>query len=72
VVVEGRFPRFWESGREQRDLRQLVLRRHNFASPQAGGDTQPGEERTAASVLEQEMQRKAKLWNQVDRGCCAS
>ena len=48
LVVEGRFPRLWTPDREQRDLRQLILQ-----SPQAGGDTQPGEERTATPFSEQ-------------------
>ncbi len=30
LVVEGRFPRLWTPDREQRDLRQLVLHRHNL------------------------------------------
>ena len=30
LVVEGRFPRLWTPDREQRDLRQLVLHRHQL------------------------------------------
>ena len=45
LVVEGRFPRLWTPDREQRDLRQLVLHRHN------GADPQPGKKRTATPFL---------------------
>ena len=58
LLVEGRFPRLWTPERAARSAAAAA------ASAQAGGDPQPGEERTATSCPEQGMQRKRKLWSQ--------
>ena len=47
VVEEDAFRALWDADREQRDLRQL-----GTASAQAGGDTEPGEKRTATPFHE--------------------
>ena len=47
LVVESRFPRLWTPDREQRDFAAA-----GAASAQAGGDSQPGEKRTATPFPE--------------------
>ena len=59
LVVEGRFPKLWTPDREQRDLRQLVLHRHNLVEIRSRVKNE-----LQHLSLNKGMQRKAKLWSQ--------
>ncbi len=59
LVVEGRFPRLWAPGREERDLRQLVLHRHKLVLIRSGVKNE-----LQHLALNKGRQQKRKLWSQ--------
>jgi transposase len=59
LMMENRFPRLWTPDREQRDLRQLVLHRHNLVEIRSRVKNE-----LQHLSLNKGMQRKAKLWSQ--------
>jgi transposase len=59
LVVEGRFPRLWAPDREQRDLRQLVLHRHNLVEIRSRVKNE-----LQHLALNKGMQKKRTLWSQ--------
>ncbi len=59
LVVEGRFPKLWTPGREQRDLRQLVLHRHKLV-----GIRSRVKNELQHLSLNKGMQKKRTLWSQ--------
>jgi transposase len=58
LLMENRFPRLWTPNREQRDLRQLVLHRHNLVEIRSRVKNE-----LQHLSLNKGMQRKAKLWS---------
>ena len=58
LLVEGRFPRLWVPGREQRDLRQLLIHRHKLVEIRSR--VKNGLQHLA---LNQGMQKKQRLWS---------
>lgn len=59
LVVEGRFPRLWTPDREQRDLRQLVLHRHNLVEIRSRVKNE-----LQHPAMNKGMQKKGRLWSQ--------
>jgi transposase len=59
LVLENRFPKLWTPVREQRDLRQLVLHRHNLVEIRSRVKNE-----LQHLSLNKGMQRKHKLWTQ--------
>jgi transposase len=59
LMMENRFPRLWTPDREQRDLRQLGLHRHNLVEIRSRVKNE-----LQHLALNKGMQRKAKLWSQ--------
>jgi transposase len=59
LMMENRFPRLWTPDREQRDLRQLVLHRHNLVEMRSRVKNE-----LQHLSLNKGMQRKHKLWSQ--------
>jgi transposase len=59
LVLENRFPKLWTPDREQRDLRQLVLHRHNLVEIRSRVKNE-----LQHLSLNKGMQRKHKLWTQ--------
>jgi transposase len=62
LLLEGRFPRLWVPSQEQRDLRQLLLHRHNLV-----GMRRQVKNQLQHLALNQGVQRKQKLWSQAGR-----
>ena len=58
LVVEGRFPRLWTPGREQRDLRQLVVHRHKLVEIRSRVKNE-----LQHLSLNKGMQKKRTLWS---------
>lgn len=58
LLVEGRFPKLWVPGREQRDLRQLLIHRHRLVEIRTR--VKNGLQHLA---LNQGMQKKRRLWS---------
>ena len=59
LMMESRFPRLWTPDREQRDLRQLVLHRHNLVEIRSRVKNE-----LQHLSLNKGMQRKGRLWSQ--------
>ncbi len=59
LMMESRFPRLWTPDREQRDLRQLVLHRHNLVEIRSRVKNE-----LQHLSLNKGVQRKGKLWSQ--------
>ena len=59
LLLEGRFPQLWTPDREQRDLRQLVLHRHNLVEIRSRVKNE-----LQHLALNKGLQRKCKLWSQ--------
>jgi transposase len=59
LVLENRFPKLWTPDREQRDLRQLVLHRHNLVEIRSRVKNE-----LQHLSLNKGVQRKHKLWSQ--------
>ena len=59
LLTEERFPQLWTPGREQRDLRQLVLHRHKLVEIRSRVKNE-----LQHLSLNKGVQRKAKLWSQ--------
>src|SRR3984957_5716864 len=59
LMMENRFPRLWTPDREQRDLRQLVLHRHNLVQIRSRVKNE-----LQHLSLNKGMQGKHKLWTQ--------
>ena len=58
LMVEGRFPRLWTPDREQRDLRQLVLHRHQLVEIRSRVKNE-----LQHLSLNKGMQKKRTLWS---------
>ena len=58
LVVEGRFPRLWAPGREQRDQRQLVLHRHKLVEIRSRVKNE-----LQHLAMNKGMQKKRTLWS---------
>lgn len=62
LLLEGRFPRLWVPSAQERDARQLLVHRHQRVRMRTQVKNQ-----LQALALNQGLQRKRKLWNQVGR-----
>jgi transposase len=60
LLLEGRFPRLWTPDREQRDLRQLVVHRHNLVEIRSRVKNE-----LQHLSLNKGMQKKRSLWSAV-------
>ena len=62
LLLSGRFPRIWVPTEEERDVRQLLLHRHQRVRLRTQAKNQ-----LQALMLNQGLQRGRKLWNQAGR-----
>jgi transposase len=62
LMLSGRFPRIWVPSEEERDVRQLLLHRHQRVRLRTQAKNQ-----LQALMLNQGLQRGRKLWNQHGR-----
>jgi transposase len=62
LMLEGRFPRIWVPSAKERDLRQLLVHRHQRVRMRTQVKNQ-----LQAVALNQGVRRKRKLWNQAGR-----